>query len=146
MMFRRTLTLGLALVAGVALAVAASADLTSKGPKPRRIAAGQEVKITDYLVPGKITVFDFTSEFCPPCRAIAPALEKMHGKRADIAVVAVDINRPDVKGIDWKSPVARQYNLNSIPHFKVFGPDGKLMAEDGPEDAKARSMIVKWLD
>lgn len=100
-----------------------------KGEKPQHISKGQEVQITDYVVKGKTTIFDFTSEFCPPCRAIAPKLEKLHADRADIVVVKVDINRPDVRGIDWKSPVARQYSLNSIPHFKVFGPDGKLKVE-----------------
>jgi len=117
-------------------------SLHVKGPKPAHISMGQEVKLADYLVPGKTTIFDFYSEYCPPCRAIAPRLEKLHAARADIAVVKVDINRPGVKGIDWRSPVARQYNLNSIPHFKVFGPDGKLKAE-GDE---AYEMVAGWLD
>lgn len=141
-MIRRTLNLLAALLA-VSLA-AQAADLTSKGEKPRRISQGAEVKLADYLVPGKTTVFDFTSEFCPPCRAIAPMLEKVHATRADVAVVAVDINRAGVKGIDWKSPVAQQYALRSIPHFKVFGPDGKMIAEDKPDNAAARAMITKW--
>jgi thiol-disulfide isomerase/thioredoxin len=105
------------------------------------ISQGQEVNLADYLVPGKTTIVDFYSEFCPPCRAIAPRLEKLHTTRDDIAVVKVDINRPGVKGIDWKSPVARQYALNSIPHFKVFGPDGKLKAEG---DA-AYELVSGWL-
>ncbi|MDB6169414.1 MAG: hypothetical protein JWM88_2278 [Verrucomicrobia bacterium] len=94
-----------------------------------RIAHGQQVDIKNYVVPGKTTIFDFTSEFCPPCRAIAPHLHKLHADRADIVVVEVDVNRPDHQGIDWQSPVAKQYGLQSIPHFKVFDPDGKLKAE-----------------
>lgn len=113
-----------------------------KGPKPLKISHGEEVKLADYAVPGKTTVFDFTSEFCPPCRAISPKLDALHAKRDDVAVVKVDINRPDVKGIDWKSPVAQQYKLRSIPHFKVFGPDGKLKAEGD----SAREMVIKWFD
>lgn len=72
---------------------------------------------------------------------IAPHLEALHGRREDIAVVAVDINRPDVKGIDWSSPVARQYELRSIPHFKVFDGEGRLIAEGD----QAREMVVKWM-
>jgi thiol-disulfide isomerase/thioredoxin len=79
-----------------------------------------------------------------PCEAIAPELDKLHAKRADIVVVAVDINRAGVKGIDWKSPAAQQFGLRSIPHFKVYGPDGKLVAEDKPEDPKARRMVTNW--
>jgi thiol-disulfide isomerase/thioredoxin len=104
------------------------------------------VNLADYVVPGKTTVFDFTSKYCPPCEAIAPELDKLHAKRADIAVVAVDINRPETRGIDWKSPVAQQYSLRSIPHFKVYGPDGKLLAEDTPNDAKGRKMVMQWLN
>jgi thiol-disulfide isomerase/thioredoxin len=117
-------------------------DTHVKGPNPVHIAQGQAVNLADYLVPGKTTVFDFYSEYCGPCRAIGPHLEKLHTARADVAVVKVDINRPDVKGIDWKSPVARQYNLNSIPHFKVYGPDGKLKAEG---DA-AYEMVTSWFN
>jgi len=56
----------------------------------------------------------------PSLRAIAPKLAELHKSRDDIAVVKVDINRPGVKGIDWSSPVAQQYKLHSIPHFKIF--------------------------
>lgn len=139
-MYRRLLAVALAIASLVALAANAPAPV--KGPKPIRIAMGKEVAIADYAVPGKTTVFDFTSEFCPPCRAIAPRLDELHARRADVAVVKVDINRPDVKGIDWKSPVAQQYKMRSIPHFKVFGPDGKLIAEGD----KAREMVTAWFE
>lgn len=137
---RRHFIIALAALLAVPL-VGSAEDTHVKGPTPVHISQGQEVNLADYLVPGKTTVFDFYSEYCPPCRAIAPRLEKLHTARADIAVVKVDINRPGVKGIDWKSPVARQFNLQSIPHFKVFDPDGKLKAE-GDE---AYAMVTSWL-
>lgn len=112
--------------AGVTTAPAGSA---TKPATPARIAHGQKVNLKDYVVPGKTTIFDFTSEYCPPCRAIAPAMHKLHADRADIVVVEVDLNRPGVKGIDWHSPVAEQYGMQSIPHFKVYGPNGALKAE-----------------
>ena len=113
----------------------------AKPAKPEHIAHGAEVKITDYLVPGKTTIIDFTSEYCPPCRAVAPMLDKLHQTRDDIVVVSVDINRPNVKGIDWKSPVARQYQLESVPNFKVFNPEGKLIVEGKP----ASQLVYSWL-
>lgn len=113
------------------------ANAPAKPATPARIAHGQSVNIQDYVSAGRTTIFDFTSEYCPPCRAIAPYLHKLHADRADVVVVEVDINRPGVVGIDWSSPVARQYALESIPHFKVFGPDGRLQAEG---DA-ARSIV-----
>jgi thiol-disulfide isomerase/thioredoxin len=144
-MNRRSFARCLVLALAVALpAVVLAADPKTKGPKPLRVAYGQPINLADYLVPGKTTVFDFTSKYCPPCVAIAPDLEKLHAKRDDIVVVFVDINRPETKGIDWKSPVAQQHGMRSIPHFKVFGPDGKLVAEDAPKDSKARQMVTKW--
>lgn len=107
---------------------------------PVRIAHGQEVEIKDYMVPGKTMIFDFTSDYCPPCRAISPHLDKLHADRADIVVVKVDINRPDVKGIDWRSPVAMQYGMRAIPHFKVFTPEGKLQAEG----KAASQLVISW--
>ncbi len=140
------------LTAVLAMAVALAVPLSllasdapgnhAKGPKPLQISEGKEIKLSDYLVPGKITIFDFYSKYCPPCRAIAPSVEKLHETRDDIAVVEVDINRPDIKGIDWESPVAQQYDLHSIPHFKVFGSDGKLKAEGDP----AYDLVSSWIN
>ncbi len=101
----------------------------SKSAEPMRIAFGQRVNLRDYVVPGRTTIFDFTSYYCPPCRAIAPALHKLHESRADIVVVEVDLNRAGIQGIDWQSPVAQQYGMDSIPAFKVYGTDGKLQVE-----------------
>ena len=124
---------------------AANSPAPAKPAKPLHISKGATVKITDYLVPGKTVVFDFYSDFCGPCVQFAPILEQLHEKRADVVVVKVDINRPGVKGIDWKSPVAQQYQLNSIPHLKVYGPDGKLMAEDRYPQSQARRLVMSWV-
>jgi thiol-disulfide isomerase/thioredoxin len=136
------------LMAAIAFAAGAFAQ-TAATPRPsgikvsevQTIANGQEVKLANYLAPGRTTIFDFYSEYCPPCRALAPQLDKLHKTRQDIVVVKVNINRPGVRGIDWKSSVARQYDLHSVPHLKVFGPDGKLKAE-GKE---ARTMVGEWI-
>lgn len=147
----------LALFSALCLLASVSSAAPAKGAEPLVIAHGETVKLTDYLVPGKTTVFDFTSKYCGPCQAYNEPLHELHAKRADLAVVKVDINRPDVKGIDWESPVARQFDLHSIPHFKVYGPDGKLRAEDkivfGPDgrpdraasSSAARQMVDGWI-
>ncbi len=135
----------LPLIAFTPAAIAAATPETAKPAKPLHVARGASVKLTDYLIPGKTVVFDFYSDYCGPCVQVAPALEKLHKTRADIVVVKVDINRPGIKGIDWQSPVAQQYGLHSIPHFKVYGPNGKILAEDGEGSQKARQMVLGWL-
>src|SRR5688572_32823033 len=97
----------------------------AKTAEPLRISQGKKVSLTDYLVPGKTVIFDFTSKYCGPCRAYDEPLHALHAKRDDLVVVKVDVNRPNVQGIDWEAPVVGQYGLHSIPHFKVYGPDGK---------------------
>jgi thiol-disulfide isomerase/thioredoxin len=128
--------------------LATAAPVHSKGAAPLRIAHGEKVDLADFLVPGKTVIFDFTSEYCPPCRGYDGPLKLLHTKRPDLVVVQVDINRAGHRGIDWKSPVAQQYRLNSIPRFMVFGPDGKLLAEDHGMggDNPAREMVDQWIN
>ena len=136
-----------ALIATATLALSAStfaAPLDEKPPEPRQISQGAEVTLADHLVPGKLIIFDFTSKFCGPCQAYNGPLQLLQEKRADVVVVKVDINRPDVTGIDWHSPVARQFDLHSIPHFKVYDAAGKMIAEDkivfGPDGRPDRTL------
>ena len=119
----------------------AQQEQTADTDKPIRIAQGQRTEITDYLAEGKITVFDFMSDYCPPCVQIAPWLDRLHKERDDVHVVKVDVNRPGKQGIDWGSPVLQQYGIRSIPHFKIYGADGELMHEGRP----AYETIVSWL-
>ncbi len=150
----KVLFLVLAMMLATALFAACSSGVTagetqaaataSKTGGETVIGHGQEVDIHNYLAKGKTTIFDFFSEFCPPCRRISPLLKKLDEKRTDIVVVKVDINRKDVQGhIDWQSPVARQYKLQSIPHFMIFSPDGKLEAEGEAAYTKVMNLLQK---
>lgn len=121
---------------------APSSGVHVKSASPLHISHGEEVNLSDYFVPGKMMIFDFYSEYCPPCRAIGPYLEKLHAAHADMDVVKIDINRPGHQGIDWGSPVARQYSLTSIPHFVIVGPDGKKISEG---DA-AYQRVIDWVN
>lgn len=126
----------------VAEAAPAPSARTPVAEGPVRIGAGQTVDLNAHLAAGEYTVFDFMSDYCPPCRQIAPWMDRLHAERDDVTVVKVDINRPGQRGIDWGSPVARQFGLRSIPHFKIYDPEGKLVAEG---DA-AWQMLTGWLE
>jgi len=90
---------------------------------------GAELAIENYLLKGKTNIVDFYSDYCPPCKKISPLLQELGRKRPDLAILKIDINRKGVKGIDWTSPLARQYELRSIPHFKIYDGDGSLLRE-----------------
>lgn len=104
-------------------------------------APGAELAVEDYLLKGRTTIVDFYSDYCPPCRKMSPLLAKLAKRRADLAVVKLDINRQGVEGIDWASPLARQYELSSIPYFRIYDGEGNLL-QDGP---KATQEIVAML-
>ena len=73
---------------------------------------------------------------------LAPLLKKLAQQRPDLEIIELNINRPEVQGrIDWQSPLAQQLGLHSIPHFLIFGPEGRVTAQ-GP---KPRQQVVEWL-
>ena len=96
---------------------------------------GEKIDLEKYLVSGKINIVDFYSQYCPPCLKISPYLVKLDKARDDIVVLQVDINRKGITRIDWGSPLAQQFKLRSIPHFKIYDESGKLTA-DGRESAR----------
>jgi thiol-disulfide isomerase/thioredoxin len=102
---------------------------------------GQPVDISKLPVPGKTTVIDFFSEYCGPCQYYSGLLETYLKTHPNVVVRRLDINRKGVVGIDWASPLARQYNLVSIPAFVIYDPKGKIIAK-GPE---ASSVIDEWV-
>jgi thiol-disulfide isomerase/thioredoxin len=102
---------------------------------------GETLEIKTLLSQGRTTAVDFYSPYCQPCVQMAPVLEKLAARMPEIAFVKLNINRKEVRGIDWRSPLAQQYRLKSVPYFMIFDPRGRLVAE-GPE---AQKMIKDWL-
>lgn len=103
---------------------------------------GAEFDVESYLQKGKTNIVDFYSDYCPPCRQISPLLKKLDKQRPDLVVLAVDINRKEVKGIDFFSPLAQQYKLNAVPHFRIYDAEGNLTME-GQE---AHIEVLRFLD
>jgi thiol-disulfide isomerase/thioredoxin len=87
---------------------------------------GAEFAIESHLQTGKTNIVDFYSDHCPPCRQISPLLKKLGKKRTDLAVLTVDIDRKGAGSIDCLSPLARQYDLQSVPYFRIYDPEGNL--------------------
>ena len=86
---------------------------------------GQMISINDYIQNGYINIFDLYSKYCGPCEIIGEKLKKLLDKRKDIVVNKVDIDRPNSNGIDFESPIAKQYGIEYIPHFYIYYPDTK---------------------
>jgi len=135
MPLRPTLLLPVLMGALLAAPSLAAADAVNQA------SPGQPLDVKSVLRPGRTNIVDFYSKYCPPCMRISPLLEELGKKRSDLNVVKVDINRPEVTGIDWKSPLAAQYGLHSIPHFKIFDGNGNLVQEG----QGAYQQVIVWL-
>lgn len=137
----RTTKLLCVMVIMAALSVAGLAEDTAAYRAINADNAGERVEIAPHLVEGKMNIVDFYSFYCPPAKAMAPGLEKLAASNPNVVVSTIDINRPGTRGIDWNSPVARQFKLRAIPHFKIYDENGELVAE-GQE---AKDLVVKMM-
>ncbi len=86
------------------------------------ISQGRQVSVEEHLVPGKLVIFDFFADWCAPCRQLTPRLERLAGQYPDrIALRKVDV-------VNWESPVARQFQIGSLPYLALYGDDGERLA------------------
>src|SRR5881397_3255092 len=86
------------------------------------IAHGERVDLQAHAVPGKYTVFDFYAVWCPPCRVLGPALERLASRHTQkLAIRKVDI-------VDWTMPVAEQYGVEELPYLVLFDGNGRKLA------------------
>ena len=126
---RKSLALPPVLAALVALALISSGAWAGALADANPDNPGQTLDVKSLLVKGKTTLIDFHSPFCPPCVQLAPIMAKLAEKRPDLAIKKVNINRPEVNGIDWRSPLAQQYQIRQVPYFMIFNPQGQLVAQ-----------------
>jgi len=94
--------------------------VTGRGQPIEVISHGAQVDINKHLALGNVTVVDFYADWCGPCRQLSPGLEQLAGSDPEIALRKIDI-------VNWKMPVARQYNVNSIPQVNVYNRGGSFV-------------------
>ena len=98
----------------------------AKGPIIDVITHGDRVSLDDHLEPGRYVIFDFYADWCGPCRRMDPQLKALVKKYpGHVALKKVDI-------VKWRTPVAQQYSINSIPYVRLYDPNGKnIMSGSG---------------
>ncbi|WBU37250.1 thioredoxin [Homoserinibacter sp. YIM 151385] len=74
---------------------------------------------TEVLSSSKPIMVDFWAEWCGPCRAVSPILDKIAEEHAD----KIDIVKLDV---DANPETAMKYGITSIPAMYVF-KDGEVV-------------------
>ena len=129
----------------------AIAKLTIGEPAPDFTAPNPEDKsITMSAIKGKITIIDFWASWCRPCRVENPTYvrlyEQYHDKGLEIISVSLDRENQKQRWIDaiekdkltwynvsnlkfWNDPVAKLYNITSIPAAFIIDEQGIIIAE-----------------
>ncbi|HYH98072.1 thioredoxin family protein [Hyalangium sp.] len=82
---------------------------------------GEDVpELTPHAVPGKVTVFDFYADWCPPCRKVDAHMFVLLNQRQDVAYRKLNI-------VSWETPLAKRYleGVPNLPHLVIYGKDGR---------------------
>ncbi len=114
-----------------------------EGPGP----TGKLVKLEENL--GKITILDFWASWCRPCRVENPNLvrtyNKLKGKGLNVIGVSLDKSKESwIKAIEddglqwlhvshlqyWNEPIAKAYQVRSIPATFILDKNGKILAKN----------------
>jgi thioredoxin len=84
----------------------------------------------------KLVLVDFYTSWCPPCKILAPIMEKL-SKEFKEEIIFTKIN------IDSNPVVSQQFGIESIPTVALF-KDGKSL--DGFVGAMPEPTIREWLE
>ncbi len=98
----------------------ATTAIAGHGQPSEVISHGAQVDINQHLALGSATVIEFYADWCGPCRRLSPSLEQMASSDPEIALRKIDI-------VNWRTPVAQQFNVHSIPQVNVYDRRGRLV-------------------
>ncbi|MFZ0063746.1 MAG: thioredoxin family protein, partial [Pyrinomonadaceae bacterium] len=100
---------------------------------------GEDANFQRYLTSGRVTVVAFYADWCPSCRSWAPLLDAVNADFPDMQVLFMDIG-------EWDTPVTEKYDVQSVPHFKIYNGVGSLLVEGPAAKDWLRQAIAQRLE
>ena len=113
-----------------------------EGPTPE----GARLSLT--AAKGKVTIIDFWASWCKPCRAENPNVVELYNKYHEkgLNIIGVSLDKTanawkqaiEADGLPWQhvsnlqywqDPIARLYNIRSIPATFILDAQGKIVAK-----------------
>lgn len=122
--------------------------------------SGNIVKLDNFK--GRYLLLDFWASWCGPCIASIPAMKELHeawkSKGLEIVSISLDDNRDkwlqavrthqmpwtqvsQLQG--WKSPVAREYNIQFIPQVILVDKTGKILSVASDDISRELPAFIK---
>lgn len=81
-----------------------------------------------------LTVVDFYATWCPPCKAIAPILEKLSDQYTQANFIKIDV--------DESADIAQEYGISAMPTFFFFKDGEKIGEVIGADPSKIMALIT----
>jgi thioredoxin 1 len=83
-------------------------------------------------------IVDFTAEWCPPCRALAPAYDALGEEYAGrVRLTSLDIDaHPEISSL---------YGVQGVPTLIIFNQGQEVTRVVGPHPARLRMVIERKL-
>ena len=98
---------------------------------------GADVDLDKLLVHDKVTVVDFSAEWCEPCKKLTKRLVDLARSENRLAIRQIDI-------VDWESPAAKHWlkDVAKLPCLRIYGIDGKQISVlDGDKTDGAETLL-----
>lgn len=79
-------------------------------------------EVAQILQEGKVSVIDFSAQWCGPCKALGPRFEKVANDKNNSSINFIKVD------VDHAKDLAQQYEIASIPTLIYFDKNGNVVS------------------